>query len=164
MRSGQLKATISAYKYNDKKGWAWIYGRILVGYLELGAEIFSRYDMIIPMPTFVGVGGRSWDHIGTIVDRAAMEGPDWPFRRGVMSKVNATPRSVGLTFGQRAQMVETQLRPALRVDRPDLVAGKDILVFDDVFTAGLTLREVAFKLRSAGASSVAGIVLARQPY
>lgn len=71
---------------------------------------------------------------------------------------------VGLTFSQRAKMAETQLRPALRVNDPATVAGKDVLVFDDVFTAGLTLREAALKLKAAEASSVAGIVLARQPY
>lgn len=80
MRSGRLKAVITSYKYEGKTGWAWILGRILVGYLESNAHIFSRYDLIIPMPTFVGPGGRSWDHIATIIERAVIEGPLWPFR------------------------------------------------------------------------------------
>lgn len=164
MRSGALKGAISAYKYNDVKGWAWIFGRILVGYLERNEKIFGTWDMIIPMPTFVGDGGRSWDHIGTIMKRAEIEGPDWPFRAGIIEKTAATPRLVGLSFAQRAQVVETKLAPALNVPSPAEVEGKDILVFDDVFTGGLTLREVAHKLRAAGAASVAGIVLARQPY
>jgi predicted amidophosphoribosyltransferase len=50
------------------------------------------------------------------------------------------------------------------VDEPAAVTGKMVLVFDDVFTGGLTLREVAFKLKASGATCVAGIVLARQPY
>lgn len=166
MRSGRLKNTISAYKYDDVKGWAWIFGRILVGYLERNAETFDMFDLIIPMPTYVGPeeGARSWDHIGTIIERAEIEGPQWRFRRDVMSKTAHTPTMVGLSFTQRATMAETQLRPALRVDEPDAVAGKLVLVFDDVFTGGLTLREVAYKLKDAGAEGVAGIVLARQPY
>jgi predicted amidophosphoribosyltransferase len=37
-------------------------------------------------------------------------------------------------------------------------------VFDDVFTEGSTLREVARALLMAGAEEVAGVVLARQPW
>ena len=42
--------------------------------------------------------------------------------------------------------------------------GKRILVYDDVYTEGLTLREVARSLRDAGAVEVSEVVLARQPY
>lgn len=166
MRSGSLKNTITAYKYDNVKGWAWIFGRILVGYLERKDQTFEEFDVIIPMPTYVGPEpeARSWDHVATIIERAEIEGPHWPFRRDVMTKTAMTPTMAGLPFGQRAQMAETQLRPALQVSDPAAVAGKLVLVFDDVFTAGLTLREVAFKLKAAGAAGVAGIVLARQPY
>jgi predicted amidophosphoribosyltransferase len=99
-----------------------------------------------------------------IVERAAIEGPHWPFRHDVMAKTACTPSMQGLTFQQRAQMAETHLRSALSVTAPDAIDGKLVLVFDDVFTAGLTLREVAFKLKAEGAAGVAGIVLARQPY
>jgi predicted amidophosphoribosyltransferase len=61
-------------------------------------------------------------------------------------------------------VAETQLRPALEVLEPDRVDGKFVIVFDDVFTGGLTLREVALKLRAAGARKVYGLALARQPY
>jgi predicted amidophosphoribosyltransferase len=44
------------------------------------------------------------------------------------------------------------------------VAGSRILVIDDVFTEGSTLREVARALVKAGADEVAGLTLARQPW
>ena len=90
MRSGHLKSVISAYKYNDVKGWSWIFGRILVGYLERHIDAFDTFDVIIPTPTFIGPGGRSWDHVGTIIERAEVEGPLWPFRRDIMSKTAPT--------------------------------------------------------------------------
>jgi predicted amidophosphoribosyltransferase len=46
---------------------------------------------------------------------------------------------------------------------PKAIAGEDALVFDDVFTSGLTLREGARKLELLGAHAVGGIVLAGQP-
>jgi predicted amidophosphoribosyltransferase len=39
-----------------------------------------------------------------------------------------------------------------------------VLVFDDVFTDGFTLREVARALQAAGANSVCGVTLTRQPF
>lgn len=82
-----------------------------------------------------------------------------------MSKTHETPRLAGVgRFRDRAVIAETQIGPALLVDKPRAVAGKAILVYDDVFTDGLTLREVAYKLKAAGASTVAGLALARQPF
>jgi predicted amidophosphoribosyltransferase len=163
-RTGSLKSAISRYKYDDKYGWARIFGRVLVGFLNAEPSFFESFGLIIPSPTYVGPGGRSWDHTGLVIERAAIEGPYWPFRIDVMTKTSATTPFVGLRFRERAIVAEQELRPALRVRKPRLVKDRHVLVYDDVFTGGLTLREVAFKLRAAGALSVSGIVLARQPY
>ena len=40
----------------------------------------------------------------------------------------------------------------------------NVLVYDDVFTDGLTLNEVARALRRVGANAVCGVTLCRQPY
>jgi predicted amidophosphoribosyltransferase len=50
------------------------------------------------------------------------------------------------------------------VVQPGKVTGKRVLVYDDVFTSGTTLRVVAQKLLAAGAKEVDGVVLARQPF
>ena len=164
MRSGTLERTISRYKYDAKKGWAWIFGRVLVGFLE-DERLLEDWDLIIPMPTFVSPDGpRDWDHIDLVLKRALIEDPELPIRRDVMRKTAATPRLVGHGFRERAEIVEGYVGPSLEVIDPAAVKGKRVLVFDDVFTSGLTLREVAHKLRAAGAKSVAGIVLARQPF
>jgi hypothetical protein len=59
MRTGGLRDAISAYKYDDKWGWGHIFGRVLVGYLRVLRDVGVSYDLIIPMPTYVGQGGRS---------------------------------------------------------------------------------------------------------
>ncbi len=67
-------------------------------------------------------------------------------------------------YQERKANAETNVRPALQVPDVGRVAGKAIVVVDDVFTDGLTLREVARALRSAGARAVYGVALARQTY
>jgi hypothetical protein len=61
-------------------------------------------------------------------------------------------------------IAEHELRAALTIPEPKLVQAKRILVYDDVYTEGLTLPTVARALREAGAREVSEIVLARQPY
>jgi predicted amidophosphoribosyltransferase len=164
MRTGRLDSAIKAHKYQGKWGWSWIFCRVLVGYFQSNPEAFREFDMIIPSPTFVAPGG--YDHTGQIIEQAALEDPSWPFRRDVMTKTRATTRLAEVRggFGARAYVAETEIGPALKVVKPFDVVGKSVLVFDDVFTGGLTLREVARKLRVAGAAEVYGIALARSRF
>ena len=64
----------------------------------------------------------------------------------------------------RTARTPSAARPRPAPPDPELVRGKRILVYDDVYTEGLTLREVARALRNAGAVEVSEVVLARQPY
>ncbi len=168
MRSGALEEAINRYKYKGLKGWASIFGRVLVGYLDSHPRVAEDWDALIPNPTFTGPGAqRNWDHIRLILEKADVEaGGRWPFflNPQLIEKVSDTPRLVGMTLAERKLTSETKLRSALRVPDPSLVKGRSFLVFDDVFTDGSTLREVSRSLRLAGASQVGGIVLARQPW
>jgi predicted amidophosphoribosyltransferase len=165
MRTGALAHAIDWYKVHGRRGWAWIFGRVLVGYLNANAEAFEDYDLIIPSPTYVGPDGRAFDHIGGIIDRAIIEDDEhWPFTFGGIVKTSATTPFRGKTWKRRYEIATTELAPALAVPNTSLVAGRRILVFDDVYTEGLTIRTVALALRAAGAVEVSEIVLARQPY
>lgn len=168
-RSGDLKRAIDSYKYSDRKGWAKIFARVLVGYLNEDPGAFKDFDLIIGSPTFTGAGSRrTWDHIGLILRFAADEaGARWPVDvrdPPTLVKTADTESLVGKRLVERRQIAETELRPALAVPRTRRVSGKAILVFDDVFTDGSTMRELARILKNAGATTVAGIVLARQPW
>jgi predicted amidophosphoribosyltransferase len=127
------------------------------------------WDAIVPSPTFTGPGSRrQWDHIGLILDRATVEAADrWPQlapEPGLIVKTVDTPSLVGKTWVQRRTIAETEIRASLHLPDPSRVAGRRFLVFDDVFTDGSTLREIARALLIAGAEQVGGLVLARQPW
>jgi predicted amidophosphoribosyltransferase len=166
MRTGALRDAIDRYKIAPgRQGWAWIFGRVLVGHLNANRNEFVAYDLIVPSPTYVGPGGRAFDHISRIVERAMIEDDGtWPFRLDVVTKTAPTPPFRGRTWQQRHDIAVGQLRSALAVRDPEIVRGRRVLVFDDVYTEGLTLREVARVLRLAGAIEVSEVVLARQPY
>jgi predicted amidophosphoribosyltransferase len=165
MKTGILDRAVKGYKYDGKWGWGLIFGRVVVGYLNANDDIFRDFDLIIPSPTYVGANGRKTDHTADVLHRARVEDSNWPFRFDVMSKTRETTRLAGVSrFRDRAVIAESEIGPALLVDKPRAVAGRAVLVYDDVFTDGLTMREVAHKLKGAGATLVAGLALARQPF
>ena len=177
IRSGTWEAVINSYKFapasSRKRQWSAILGRILVGYLDDHAAEFNDVDLIVPSPTFVEPGGRrEWDHIRELVevaDREQTKGPDpWPFDLAdppAIIKTADTPTMRGLTYQLRKANAEGPLREALEVPDPARTWRKWIVVVDDVFTGGLTLREVARALRlHGGARRVTGLTLARQPH
>jgi predicted amidophosphoribosyltransferase len=53
------------------------------------------------------------------------------------------------------------VKGAFAVARPDLVAGKRILLLDDVMTTGSTMDECAKELKKAGADVVIAATVAR---
>ena len=166
MHSERLRWALHRYKAMGHRAWAEIFARVLVGYLREHHRDLAPPDLLVGSPTHVGPGGRAWDHVGLILDHASAElGSEWPLGRRVIVKDRPT---LALKFcgswRERLTVASEEIRPSLRVPDPAAVTGRRVLVFDDVFTEGLTLHEVGRALRSAGAAEVRGIVLARQPF
>jgi len=170
MRTGELKTAINRYKYDEKWGWSLIFGRVVAGFLEEQATLFRQFDVITASPTYIGPEGRSFDHTRRVLTQAATEVPQgtvWPFDIAgdpAIVKTRPTPPMVGHGYQDRRCIAEGPLRDALQVPHFEDVRGKPVLVYDDVFTDGLTLNEVARALRLAGATMVCGVTLCRQPY
>jgi predicted amidophosphoribosyltransferase len=142
-----------------------IFGRVLVGFLD--QEELSFYDLIVPSPTYIGEGGRSWDHTGAVIDAAAVEaGGRYPFDAGeprAIVQLSPTRSFKELRWRERKAEAGGPLRRALQVSDPERVEGMRMLVYDDVFTEGFRIREVARALRRSGAADVDEVVLARKP-
>jgi predicted amidophosphoribosyltransferase len=173
MRDGEIERVIGRYKFNDKQHWATIFARVLVGFLEENPDTFRGFDLIVASPSYISRDGeeRSWDHTRRVIEIAHAESRgEWPFDVGGASKAivktAATPKMTKQTnWKKRDEIARTELRNALKVPDPRRTTGRSILVYDDVFTDGHTLNEVARCLIKQGhAESVCGVTLARQPW
>lgn len=162
------EVVVRKYKYRPRENkWGVILGRILAAYLEEQARVFEQFDHIIPNPIFVSSDGkRQWDPVAFILRSASALASDrWPIRDAgfLMAKTAETAAMMGSSRPER-QAAAKELRDALRVVRPAEVRKKRILVFDDIFTEGSTLNEVAGCLKRSGAERVAGVTLGRIPW
>jgi predicted amidophosphoribosyltransferase len=158
-----------AYKYDDKYGWATIFGRVLLGWLE--DNLADRMpDLIVANPTWVEPGSRfATGHTERVLDAAAQEDviARWNFdvaNPRVVTKTRATAKSARNTAPAKRRAAR-ELRAALAITDREQILGRRILVYDDVCTTGAQLNAVAScLLDDGGAAEVSAVVLARTPW
>ena len=157
---GHLRDLIKALKYDGQAHNAVALGHLL--FQHLNRHIDPRtVDLILPNPTEAHRGIR---HTELLV--AAMRHADddrrWTFddpADPTLVKVHATVRSHGQdSIGRR--VAADALERALQIGHPERIAGKRILVIDDVVATASQIATVAKTLREHGAADVHGLVLA----
>ena len=79
-----------------------------------------------------------------------------PILTGVLDRIRPTPPQTG----KRRERIRN-VRGAFRVQRPEKIRGRSILLIDDVYTTGATVNECAKVLMRAGARVVWVYTLAR---
>ena len=163
LHTDPLDRVIRRFKYEEKYGWALIFARLLIGHLNNRWQR-DDVDLIIANP---GHPGR--EHNRHVIRNAALQDfhKRWPFDAPdspTLVKEDETTQSAGETFvGKRRAAAEHA--SALQQQHPARIAGKRIILYDDICTTGLQINAVAKRLRSDwGAISVVGVVLARHPW
>ncbi|MBW3541476.1 MAG: hypothetical protein KY476_14510 [Planctomycetes bacterium] len=117
----------------------------------------GRFDAVVPVPRhWTDRLGRRHHSPGTL-GRALARLLQIRFDGRVLRKVRRTPRQANLTVTER----RANLRNAFRARRSKRLAGRRILLVDDVLTTGTTAHRTSRLLRQAGAASVSVAVLAR---
>ncbi len=149
---GTLQQLIHLFKYAKIEKLADPLSRFLHDALPLDAN----FDLVIAMPMH---WRKRWERG---FNQAELLASPIARRFGLplatnLRRTRLTKSQAGLNESER----RANLRGSFRLQRPDQVAGKRILLIDDVFTTGSTLRAAAAVLKEAGAAHVAALTLAR---
>ncbi|MEU6355202.1 phosphoribosyltransferase family protein [Streptomyces sp. NPDC047072] len=165
--SGALKDKIHKLKYEGRRGWAMIFGRLLVGWMESHPERMRGVDYVVGNPTHPT--RQPIQHIEAIMDAAYTEDvthvlPLSPPGAHRLVKTTETPRSANKNLDdKRTAAAEHAAALTWTGDTSD-IRDATILLVDDVLTSGSQLQHVARRLRASGAADVRGLVLARVPW
>ena len=162
-RSEDMWDAVRRYEYDEDHRWAGVLGQVLGGWLRADAPDLAGYDAVTTCALYTGPDApRHWDYLRPVLDSAVRQAPVVRVEHDLIVKAAPTGRLLGLGVAERRVIAEGPLREALSVPQPGRVAGRRVLVFDDVYSEGYSLREMARALRRAGASEVAGLVPTRR--
>jgi len=159
---GGLRELIHLLKYQQVRPAARVLGKMLAEALaNLDSTWTRRPVAVVPVPLHSRkLRQRGFNHSELIAREAlkmAAANGRLVLNPRVLERCRETQSQTGLTRHQRRE----NIRGAFAVTRPELVAGGEVLLVDDVFTTGTTVSECARVLRRAGASKIYVATVAR---
>ena len=151
----QVRDSIRRYKFKGRRGYHKVYGKLVAQCVH--DHLAGRYDLITWVPlSDRRKKERGYDQAFLLASAAALELGEVAVE--TLRKARDTDPQSGITEDARRRA--NVLGAYTPVD-PELVAGKRVLVIDDVVTTGSTLSECARTLRTMGAADVVCAALAR---
>ncbi len=162
----EMRELVHLLKYERVRGLERPLGAMLAGAVELlGEEIAGGGEMLVVAVPLFGrkKRGRGSNHAELLANAAVRElkrrRPEWKLRaaHALLRRVRETKSQFGLTPRDR----RANVRGAFAVRDGAAVAGREVLLIDDIYTTGATARACALALRGAGAERVLVATLAR---
>lgn len=121
----------------------------------------ARPDVVVPVPLhWRRLLGRGFNHAQLLAEEALRRidvAP--PLDTLSLRRIKPAPTQTSLTAALRAAAVHGAFEVAPRRTRK--IAGRRVLLFDDIATTGATLAAATRALHDAGATGVVGFVVAR---
>lgn len=153
---GPLLRALARLKFHGQVAWAGPLGAVLAS----SPVLREPWDAIVPVPLHRDrLRRRGFNQAALLAHHARrrLPAPRPPLRPGWLVRVRATPEQHRLPAAAR----HDNLRDAFVAPRPERVAGRRVLLVDDVTTTGATLRAARGALCSAGAAQVGALALLR---
>lgn len=151
-----LLTAIHLFKYRGRIGIGKSLGDIMADFAG-GIWDMKVFDLIMPVPLHRKRLQERGFNQAVILARKIAKRFSLPLDFLTLRRKVFTAPQVGLGHEERSANV----RGAFTLWKPERVAGKRVLLVDDVYTTGSTLAECAGTLLDAGADSVAVLTLAR---
>jgi ComF family protein len=152
MYEGALRSLIHLFKYSGMKPLA----RPLAAYLERTISVDDAYDAVVAVPLYWRKRWSRGFNQAELLARHVAKGRGIPLVSALRRK-RSTATQAGLASAGRRRNVSGAF-----VLKPNQnLAGKKILLIDDVMTTGATASVCASVLKRGGAASVSLLTLAR---
>lgn len=155
-----LRQAIQALKYEGKRQVAWPLGRLLAATYrqQMAGRDWPRFDAVLPVPLHPKRQAERGYNQSALLARGLAREVKLPLHEELLWRARHTPQQVGLDHAKRrANVVGAFACPPWH----SALAGKTLLLVDDVCTTGATLAACGETLRAAGAREVWGLTLAR---
>src|SRR5665213_848943 len=150
------RTLVHALKYQDRTDLAPAMGRWMA---RAGDELLGEADALVPVPLHWRRGwSRRYNQSGALA-RSIERQSGVKVASEALRRVRPTQQQIGLSRSQRASNVQGAFKVATQ--RQSDIAGRRVVLVDDVLTSGATVDACARALLRAKAASVDVLVFAR---
>lgn len=154
---GPAASLVHAFKFRGSRTAARSAGRIMAAALTLHPEL-SGFDALTAVPIHPRRERERGYNQAELIAREIAAATGLPLI-DALERSRPAPPSWMLRRGERRSELAGAYAP--RMGAASLIAGKRVLLVDDVAASGTTLEECAAALRAAGAADAAGYAFAR---
>src|SRR3954465_2426434 len=152
------RTLVHALKYGDRLDLAPTMGRWMA---RAGRELLADADALVPVPLhWRRLWARRFNQSALLAKTIARES-GIAIADATLKRVKATAQQVGLSQAERAQNVQGAFR--VPAERKAEVAGRRLILIDDVLTSGATSDACARTLLRAGARNARALCCGRAP-
>lgn len=149
---------VHALKYNDRQEAGLLMARMMA---RAGRELLAQADVIVPVPLYRWRLWRRRFNQSAFLALQLAKTSGTPFRPELLTRARATTSQVGLDQVARRRNVRGAF--AVPPEKTAEVAGKAVLLVDDVRTTGATAEACAVTLKKSGARTVSLLTFALVP-
>lgn len=151
-----LQQAIHFFKFEKKKALARHLIQLMNEHTPLDCSI-SEYDFILPVPIHKKrLRERGFNQATLLANGIAKAG-----RVSVLTDTLIRHRHTVAQSSLDREARQQNTIGAFEIRNPDIIRGKRLLIFDDVFTTGATIREIVNELWTADPAEVDVLTLAR---
>lgn len=148
---------VTRLKYGDQLHLAPLLARLMG---QAGAAVLKEADWLIPVPLHWRRRVRRRYNQSLVLATHLGQQYDVPVLADGLQRIRATVPQVGLSRSQRQRNVASAFQ--MKEQSRPIIAGKTLVLIDDVMTSGATLHACTKALSAAGAAEIRILTLARR--
>lgn len=150
---GPIREAIHRLKYSNSQALAAPLGEMMVSYWQ---DVHLPADVIVPVPLHARRLRERGYNQAALLARELGKGVGLPVLENALIRVRDTAPQVDLNAEERKENVHGAFHCL-----DDRLAGKRVLLVDDVYTTGATLEACSLALKQRGVRTVWALTLAR---
>lgn len=153
---GEFRDNILAYKFLDKPYMYKTFVKLILKNEKI-CRIIKSYDIIGAVPMHKRrKNDRGYNQSDLIAEELAKNIPNLKYEK-ILKKIKNNERQSSLKKEERLNNVKN----VYKVQNKQIIEGKKIILFDDIYTTGNTVNECSKVLKENGAKEILILTLAR---